>query len=248
MTAALGRERSEPSGFRVVVTVGTDHHPFDRLAHWINAWLAAHPEQVPEFFMQSGSTSVVPACLWSRWMEVERLDAMLGDASVIVCHGGPSSIAKAWAKGLLPIVVPRQSQLGEHIDDHQVDFSLRLAELGRIRLAQTPAEFVSIMAAATRDPATLRASVPTADVDADVDAAVARFGELVEELVSRARRRIPSWHRSREPPVGGVRPVRLEGEHPAGANLLPEHEPAFPGGEPCSDAPRELNNAEQDNS
>ena len=34
-------------------------------------------------------------------------------------------------------MVPRLPQLGEHIDDHQVHFSLKLAELGRIRLAQT---------------------------------------------------------------------------------------------------------------
>ena len=29
------------------------------------------------------------------------------------------------------------------VDDHQVDFCLKIAELGRVRLAQTPAEFAS---------------------------------------------------------------------------------------------------------
>lgn len=192
MTAAAGQQRPEPARLRVVVTVGTDHHPFDRLVQWVNDWLAAHPRQAAGFFMQSGSTSVVPACLASRSVEVQRLDALLDEANVVVCHGGPATIAAVWARGLLPIVVPRQPQLGEHVDDHQVDFSRKLAELGRIRLAQTPAEFAGIMAAATNDPVCLRTSVAAADVAA----AVARFGELVEEVVSRPLRRLPLWHRN----------------------------------------------------
>lgn len=185
MTAPPGQERSASAMSRVIVTVGTDHHPFDRLIRWINDWLTAHPEQVPAFFVQSGSTSLVPACNGSRSVGAQRLDAMLDGADVIVCHGGPASITAAWTRGLLPIVVPRLPQLGEHVDDHQVDFSMKLAELGRVWLAQTSAEFSSAMAAATRDPTCLRVSVPAADVDS----AVARFGELIEELVGRPRRR-----------------------------------------------------------
>src|SRR5918993_5733368 len=30
----------------LLVTVGTDHHPFDRLVRWAAAWLAAHPGQL----------------------------------------------------------------------------------------------------------------------------------------------------------------------------------------------------------
>jgi len=204
VTAAAGQEPPARARVRVVVTVGTDHHPFDRLVHWVNDWLAAHPGQAQGFFMQSGSTTVVPACPWSRAVEVQRLDALLDEADVIVCHGGPATMAAAWARSLLPIVVPRLPQLGEHVDDHQLDFSHKLAELGRIRLAQTPAEFVSIMAAATRDPGCLRAGLPAADVDV----AVARFGELVEDLVRRPHRlrRIGPGRRSRRelPTVAGV--------------------------------------------
>ena len=51
------------------MTVGTDHHPFDRLIGWTNDWLRAHPEQVPRFFVQSGTASVVPACPGSGFLE-----------------------------------------------------------------------------------------------------------------------------------------------------------------------------------
>jgi UDP-N-acetylglucosamine transferase subunit ALG13 len=193
MTAPAPVEARGPARPRIVVTVGTDHHPFDRLISWTNDWLRAHPEQVGRFFVQSGAVSVLPACPSSQFLDVERMTSVLDAADVIVCHGGPESIATAWARGLLPIVVPRLPQLGEHVDDHQLHFCLKLAELGRVWLAQTPAEFASNLSEATRDPSRLRASVPAADVDA----AVARFGQLVEELVHRSRRRPPLWHRSR---------------------------------------------------
>jgi UDP-N-acetylglucosamine transferase subunit ALG13 len=170
---------------RVIVTVGTDHHPFDRLITWTNDWLGTHPEQAAGFFVQSGTASVAPACAGERFLESGRLDNELAAADVIVSHGGPATIAAAWVRGLLPIVVPRVPRLGEHVDDHQVTFAVKLAELGRVRLAQTHAEFTSALAEATSDHGRFRAAVPAADVDA----AVARFGELVEELVSRPRRR-----------------------------------------------------------
>ena len=222
MTAAAGFERRDPAGPRVVVIVGTDHHPFNRLVSWINDWLDAHPQQVPGFFVQSGAAAVVPACPGSRYLDVGQLDAVIAEADVIVSHGGPATIAAAWARGMVPIAVPRLPQLGEHVDDHQVTFCRKLAELGRVRLAQTPAEFASRLAEATSDPASLRANVPAADVDA----VVARFGELVEELVGRSRRRLPLWHRSpRVRRRRADRNARRCRNHPAWTDPAVEHEP-----------------------
>lgn len=199
-TAAGAQAPAEP---RIVVTVGTDYHPFDRLIGWTNDWLRRHPENVPAVFVQSGAASVEPACQSSRFVEVGCLTALLDSAEVIVCHGGPASIAEAWARGHLPIVVPRLRQLGEHVDDHQVDFCRRVSELGRVRLAQTAAEFSGLLDEAARDPAFLCADLPKADTGA----AVARFAELVDDLVSRPRRLRPlmaQGRRSRRRPAPEV--------------------------------------------
>jgi UDP-N-acetylglucosamine transferase subunit ALG13 len=193
MTALPAAQGREPAAPRIVVIVGTDHHPFDRLIGWINDWLGRHPEHAPEFFVQSGAASVLPACPGSRFLPVGRLGTLLDTADVIVCHGGPASIADAWTRGHLPIVVPRIPQLGEHVDDHQVDFCRKVAELGRVRLAQTLTDFTGLLDEAARDQARFRANLP----EADVAAAVARFGDLVEELVSRPRRQFPLIHRGR---------------------------------------------------
>ena len=221
MTALAAVEAREPASPRIVVTVGTDHHPFDRLIGWINDWLSQHPEQAEDVFVQAGPASVQPACPGSQFLDVSQLDALLDSAEVIVCHGGPGCIADAWARGQLPIVVPRIPKLGEIVDEHQVDFCRKLAELGRIRLAQTPAEFASFLDEAIRDHTRFRSSVPAADVDA----AVARFGELVEELVSRSRRRRPLIHRGRRTrrrPEPGSGTAADPGTLPSG--LLPDGE------------------------
>ena len=205
MTAQVGSGNGRPDAPSVVVTVGTDHHPFDRLVGWINGCLAQHPEQRGAFFVQAGTTSVTPECPWSRFLATDQLDTLLDGADLIVCHGGPASIASAWARGQLPIVVPRLRRLGEHVDDHQLDFCVQVAEVGRIRLAQTAAAFTEYLDEAAQDRRRFRAS----GLEADVDAAVARFGALVEELVGRPGRRPLLAHRARRSrrgsqPAGGL--------------------------------------------
>lgn len=169
---------------RVTVIVGTDHHPFDRLIGWVNGWLGHHPQQAARFFVQAGTSSVTPACPWAAFLGIDELTDVLDETDVLVCHGGPASIAEAWSRGQLPIVVPRLRRLGEHVDDHQLDFSVRVAELGRIRLAQVRSEFGELLDEAAGDITGFR----TSGLKSDVDAVVSRFGTLVDELVSRPPR------------------------------------------------------------
>jgi UDP-N-acetylglucosamine transferase subunit ALG13 len=184
---------ARPDALRFVVTVGTDHHPFDRLIGWVNDWLGQHPERIPGFVVQRGPASIEPACAAPRFLDAVQLDALLDGADVMICHGGPGSIADAWARGHVPIAVPRLRRYGEVVDDHQVDFCTKLAELGRIRLAQEPATLARLLDEAISDRAQFRMSGPTADVGA----AVARFGTLVEELVARPPGRRPLFRRVR---------------------------------------------------
>jgi UDP-N-acetylglucosamine transferase subunit ALG13 len=200
---------ASPDALRFVVTVGTDHHPFDRLIGWVNDWLGQHPERIPAFVVQRGPASIEPPCPAPRFLGAAQLDALLDGADVMICHGGPGSIADAWARGHVPIAVPRLRRYGEVVDDHQVDFCTKLAELGRIRLAQEPAALARLLDEAISDRTQFRMSGPTADVDA----AVARFGSLVEELVARPRGRRPLFRRVRAraglPEAGASSPASM---------------------------------------
>jgi UDP-N-acetylglucosamine transferase subunit ALG13 len=209
MTAPEKTAGDEAVNDRVVVTVGTDHHPFDRLIEWVNAWLRQHPERVGAFFMQSGAASVAPLCGSRQFLEVGELDGLLGDAGAVICHGGPGSIADAWKCGHVPIVVPRLRRFGEVVDDHQVDFCAKLGQLGRVRLAQTQAELSGFL---DQVPSGFERSA-SGSAAAEIEATVGRFGALVEELIIQPRRR------------GLLGQVKRAGRQPAGmtrTQVIPE--------------------------
>jgi hypothetical protein len=79
------------------------------------------------------------------------------------------------------------AKLGEHVDDHQIDFCDEIAALGRIELAYTFPEFSSLLAKAESDLSNFR----VLSSGSGADQAVAHLGGLIEELVSRPRRLFP---------------------------------------------------------
>jgi UDP-N-acetylglucosamine transferase subunit ALG13 len=113
-------------------------------------------------------------------MDVDSLMSTLKGSDVVVCHGGPGSIMEARATGHVPIVVPRERQFGEHVDDHQVRFSTRLARDGMVVLARDEAAFRSaVTAQLERD-----SSDGLLSSDSVVEAAISTFAQLVDELVA----------------------------------------------------------------
>ena len=50
------------------------------------------------------------------------------NARIVITHGGPASFIMPLQMGKTPIVVPRQHQFGEHINDHQVEFARNVAK------------------------------------------------------------------------------------------------------------------------
>ena len=169
----------------VFVTVGTDHHPFDRLCGWSDAWVAEgrHPE-VP-WFVQSG-TSAAPVHAPARdYIRYEEMCDYMRRAVAVVCHGGPATIMDARKLGRVPIVVPRNADLGEHVDNHQQRFTKRMAELGEIHWARTQDEMFELVEKAIADPSAFATSTD----GAAITAAVAKFEELVDGLFDKKRAR-----------------------------------------------------------
>jgi len=134
--------RLEPAADRglVLVVVGTDVHPFDRLMRWVDDCTATSDRGVG-WLVQSG-TSAPPANVpASAYLSHGELEEAMGAATTVVCHGGPGAIADARSAGHVPVVVPRVAAFGEHVDDHQVRFARRLAGAGHIRLAEDEERF-----------------------------------------------------------------------------------------------------------
>ena len=52
----------------------------------------------------------------------------VADARIVITHGGPASFIMPLQIGKTPIVVPRQHQFNEHVNNHQVEFARNVAQ------------------------------------------------------------------------------------------------------------------------
>ena len=52
------------------------------------------------------------------------MNELVEKARIVITHGGPSSFLMVLQKGKIPIVVPRQKQFDEHVNDHQVEHAI----------------------------------------------------------------------------------------------------------------------------
>ena len=58
----------------------------------------------------------------NKLIDYEKMQQYLKEARVVITHGGPASFMAPLSMGKIPIVIPRQKQFEEHVNDHQVDF------------------------------------------------------------------------------------------------------------------------------
>lgn len=170
----------------VLVVVGTDAHPFDRLMVWLERWYARRPEP-PDLLVQHGHSRApdVPGAV--GFLTHEQLRVALEGAALVVSHGGPASIIEARRAGRLPVVVARDPRLGEHVDDHQQRFARRLAQADMIRLCASEPEFAAALDDGLAEPDGYRLAVDPAD-GLVREQAVAQVGRIIDELVRRRRR------------------------------------------------------------
>ena len=108
---------------RVVVTLGTEAFGFRRAVERLLQVLPAEAEVM----WQTGHTDVDGLGIDARArVPAEELRAAIAEADVVVCHAGTGSALAAFDLGKAPLLLPRSSAHGEHVDDHQ---QLTVAEL-----------------------------------------------------------------------------------------------------------------------
>lgn len=78
--------------------------------------------------MQTGYSTYEPKfCEWSKLYPYQKMVELVEKADIVITHGGPSSFITPLQVGKVPIVVPRQLQFNEHVNNHQVEFSKAVA-------------------------------------------------------------------------------------------------------------------------
>lgn len=112
----------------IFVTVGTHEQQFNRLVKCID--LLKKDEIIKEeVIIQTGYSSYIPQyCKWDKLFSYEQMKNYTAEARIVITHGGPASFMMPLQIGKIPIVVPRQYQYKEHVNDHQVDFTRKVAD------------------------------------------------------------------------------------------------------------------------
>lgn len=112
----------------IFVTVGTHEQPFNRLVEEVDR-LKGAGEIDDEVIIQRGYSTYEPKYCKSYdlipWEEMQKYNR---EARIVITHGGPASFLDVLALGKVPIVVPRQAQLNEHVNDHQLEFCCEVAK------------------------------------------------------------------------------------------------------------------------
>ena len=112
----------------IFVTVGTHEQPFNRIIEEIDK-LKGEGCIDEEVVIQKGYSTYEPQyCKSYGLISYEEMDNYIKEARIVITHGGPSSFLAPLALKKIPIVVPRQKKFGEHVNDHQVEFSKAVAE------------------------------------------------------------------------------------------------------------------------
>ena len=111
----------------IFVTVGTHEQPFDRLIKKVDE-LKKNGVIQEEVIIQTGFSKYEPQyCQWSKLIPYQQMIKNVEDARIVITHGGPASFIMPLQIGKIPIVVPRQYQFNEHVNDHQVEFARNVA-------------------------------------------------------------------------------------------------------------------------
>jgi UDP-N-acetylglucosamine transferase subunit ALG13 len=164
---------------RILVTVGTDHHRFDRLIGWVDRWAAAHPEA--EVLVQHGTADAPVNGTAVVMLGYDELVAEMEAADVVVAQGGPATIMDARSVGQRPIVIPRLARYDEVVDDHQVAFTDWMAAKELVWLAADEAELHELLDAGLADPGRVRIPPERGAAAATIDA----FRQVVDPLTDR---------------------------------------------------------------
>ena len=112
----------------IFVTVGTHEQPFNRLIQKIDE-LKKDGTIQDDVIIQTGFSTYEPKyCQWSKLIPYQQMVKNVADARIVITHGGPASFIMPLQIGKTPIVVPRQHQFNEHVNDHQVEFARNVAQ------------------------------------------------------------------------------------------------------------------------
>jgi UDP-N-acetylglucosamine transferase subunit ALG13 len=167
----------------ILITVGTEQFPFNRLMQWVDALVNQGflRDEQEEIIVQYGSCTILPAGAKVYPLLPEaKFRSLLYKARLVIGHCGEGTINLLEDIATPYILVPRSHQYGEHVDNHQIELALALERTG-VPIAWSPGDLVRFIVSPARS--TL-SNVPASSINNLCRMLEQRFGhnEVQEHL------------------------------------------------------------------
>ncbi len=130
---------------KTFVTVGLERKPFSRLLKFVDHAVQCNVLS-PDTLVQCGHTNF-PAHSFKTvdFLPFASMVAAIEDAELVITHAGVGSILLCLNAGKIPLVVPREGRLCEHVDNHQVEFAEVMAAAGKVKTAYNEEDFFLLL-------------------------------------------------------------------------------------------------------
>ena len=118
----------------ILVTVGNATQSFRRLLEAVDFQAREGVLQGEDILFQYGYTShFVPSRgRHLAFLPLEKFEASVKEAELVISHAGTGTVMHLLQSGKIPVVMPRRKKFGEHVDDHQLEFTQALEAEGRV--------------------------------------------------------------------------------------------------------------------
>ncbi len=125
----------------ILVTVGTEQYPFNRLMNWLTVLLEA--QLIPDaLLIQSGTCSQLPPNVSAvSFLPPTELQRRAAEAELIISHCGEGSTSLLKSSRSPYILVPRCQRFGECADNQQIMLAAALYQRG-VPIAWSPGDLV----------------------------------------------------------------------------------------------------------
>lgn len=114
----------------ILVTVGTEGFPFDRLMTWISN-LVKQDWMQEKVIVQYGSCIFVPSGVEAhKLLPAFEFQELVMSANLVIGHCGEGTLSLVEKIKVPYILVPRTAAFKEHVDNHQLELANELATTG----------------------------------------------------------------------------------------------------------------------
>ncbi len=131
----------------ILITVGTEKFPFNRLMRWVDL-LLQHDliGEEEEVVVQYGTCTILPGgARVYRLLKEQDFQDLVRRARLVIAHCGEGTVLLLDNMDTPFLLVPRSQRYQEHVDDHQLELAQALASIG-VPIAWGPADLVRFLA------------------------------------------------------------------------------------------------------